>query len=86
MAEDLAALAKLLVDCAAAAQAQQDGHPPTLAVLRQYREDARAVSAAVLEALLPGRKARGEVVLETPDLDRLRLGELIAAVEKVEVP
>lgn len=83
---DLSALAKRLVDCAAAAQAEEDGNPQTPPVLRQYREDARTVTAAVLQALLPVRKTVGEVVLEFPDLGRVPLHELIETVEKVEVP
>ena len=86
MPTDLSALAKRLVDCAAAAQAEEDGNPPTLSVLKQYREDARTVTAAVLQALLPVRKAGGDVVLELPELGRVSLFELIVAVEKVEVP
>lgn len=86
MYTDLAALARLLVDRAAAAQAKQDNNPATPAVLRQYREDARAVAAAVLQAILPTRKGGGEVALELPGLGRVRLDELIAAIEKVEVP
>ena len=86
MPTDISALAKRLVDCAAAAQAEEDGNAQTPAVLRRYREDARAVTAAVLQALLPVRKSAGEVVLEAPELGRVSLAELIAAVEAVEVP
>lgn len=86
MPTDFSALAKRLVDCAAAAQAEEDGNPPTPSVLRHYREDARTVTAAVLQALLPVRKARRDAVLELPELGRIPLLELIVAVEKVEVP
>ena len=86
MPTDLSVLANRLVDCAAAAQAKGDGLPPAPSVLKQYREDARTVTAAVLQALLPVRKAGGEVVLELPNLGRVPLGELIVAVERVEVP
>ena len=86
MPVDLSALAARLVDCAAAAQAEEDGNPPTPPVLRQYLEDARTVTAAVLQALLPVRKAGGDVVLELPELGRIPLFELIVAVEKVKLP
>ena len=49
-------------------------------------EDARTVTAAVLQALLPVRKAGGDVVLELPELGRIPLFELIVAVEKVKLP
>lgn len=86
MATDLSALAKRLVDAAAAAHAREDGLPPAGRVLREYRGDARAITVAVLRAVIPARKSAGDVVLELPDLGPVPLGELIAAVEKVEVP
>ena len=85
MPTDLSALAKRLVESAAAAHAKEDGLPRAVRVLREYREDARAITAAVLRAMLPVRKSAGDVVVELPDLGRVPLGELIAAVEKVEV-
>ena len=86
MPTDISALAKRLVDRAAAAQAEEDGNVQTPAVLRQYREDARAVTAAVLQALFPVRKKGAEVTLELPDLGRVQLADLIVAVESVQVP
>ena len=86
MPTDISALAKRLVDCAAAAQAEEDGNAQTPSVLRQYREDARAVTAAVLQALFPVRKKGVEVTLELPDLGRVQLADLIIAVESVQVP
>ena len=86
MPTDISALAKRLVDCAAAAQAEEDGNAQTPSVLRQYREDARAVTAAVLQALLPVRKKAVTVMLDLPDVGRVQLTDLIIAVERVEVP
>lgn len=86
MPTDISALAKRLVDCAAAAQAEEDGNVQTPAVLRQYRQDARAVTVAVLQALVPVRKKGVEVTLELPDLSRVQLADLIVAVESVQVP
>lgn len=86
MPTDLAALAQRLVDCAAAAQAEKDGHPPTASVLREYRKDARAVTAAVLQGILSARKANVEVALDLPGVGRVPLHELIMAVERVEAP
>jgi len=86
MPTDISALAKRLVDCAAAAQAEEDGNAQTPSVLRQYREDARAVTAAVLQGLLPVRKKAVAVMLDLPDLGRVQLTDLIIAVERVELP
>ena len=87
MPADLTTLAQRLVDRAAAAQAEQDGYPPTPGVLRQYREDARAVAAAVLQGILPARwRAGADVALELAGLGRVPLDELIVAVEQVKVP
>jgi hypothetical protein len=86
MSTDLAMLAKRLVDCAAAAQAREDNLSLAPSVLKHYREDARTVTAAVLQALLPIRKKGVAVTLELPDLGRIPLADLIVAVERVEVP
>ena len=86
MPTDISALAKRLVDCAAAAQAKEDGNSQTPSVLRRYREDARSVTAAVLQALLPARKKGVAVTLDLPDLGCVELTDLILAVERVEVP
>ncbi|MDT8350977.1 hypothetical protein [Roseomonas mucosa] len=86
MADDLSTLAQRLIDCAASALAEQDGHPTTPSVLRHYVEDGQAAAAAVLQALLPLRRMRGEVVLELPDVGRITVDQLLIAVERIEVP
>ena len=85
MQTDLPALAKRLVERAAVAYAKTNSGGATESILRLYREDSRTVTAAVLRAMLPVRKSAGEVVLELPELGRVPLGELIAAVEAVKV-
>ena len=85
MADDLSTLAQRLIDCAASALAEQDGHPTTPSVLRHYVEDGQAAAAAVLQALLPLRRMRGEVVLELPHLGRITVDQLLTAVERIEV-
>ena len=86
MPTDLSGLAKRLVEYAAIAHSRSNGHGASETVLKLYREDSRAITAAVLKALVPHRKSARDVSLELPELGRVPISELIAAVEKVKVP
>jgi hypothetical protein len=77
---DLASAARTLTQTASRTLALRDGHPPTVRVLREYRDDASAVVAAVLRDLAGGRSGAGIVV--TPRAGELRFSELADAIER----
>jgi hypothetical protein len=77
---DLDSAARTLTHTASKTLAVCDGYPPSVRVLREYRDDACAVVAAVLRDLGGGPAGAGVVI--TPRAGEIRLSDLADAVER----
>ena len=77
---DLGSAARTLSHTASATLAACDGCPPTVPVLREYRDDACAVAVAILRDLAGGPGGTGMVM--TPRGGEIRLSELADLIER----
>jgi hypothetical protein len=80
MITDLPSAARSLIATAIRVLASQDGQAFTEAVLRHYRDDARAVVVAVLRDLAGGPSGGGVVTTRTAGV--IRLDELADAIAR----
>lgn len=77
---DLVSAVRSLTEAATRTLASRDGQPLTEAVLRHYRDDARAVTVAVLRTLAGGPSGTG--VVTPPKSDAIRMSDLADAIER----